>query len=464
MRKLLNTSSSMMLLWLSLILFSTDKLIAQEKPKKHLDHIHHYDDHVGPENPLDTETDLEHSFPEHGAIFGKPHIGPYFKWKEDLYKNYGLKLGFSYSTMFTGNPLSHNMSAEHTSTTAGVGIYAFEAQWSVFNKGKDWEGSITAVLDGRHQYGHISPAVTPIANGSLNGTDATFFHWDRPYFTTLYWEQKGKKDRFWFRVGNFSSLMVLDFFRFKDGRTSFSNQGFTNPVASLPIPAPSLAMAFNWKPIEGNSLYIAGSVQDNNLVAGEFDWGSVFRNGEVFTGLEIGKHWFRGEGDFDHAHLLVFHTDQVSTSPLPTSSGWGFKVHGTKQWGKLVSFANYTYNTAIGGTMGMATQADHAAAAGLVYLEPFNIKGEVGFGINYARMNPERVRQIRNPETDQEALISTIFPNVRDEGQWAAEVYWKMLVTPDLWITPGAQFIMNPTMNTNTDFIFAPTIKARYFF
>ncbi|MBD0401410.1 carbohydrate porin [Flammeovirga sp. EKP202] len=461
MKKYINTL--LFIKWLWPLLFLSGNLIAQEKEIGKSEHIHHYEEHIGPENPVDAETDLEHSFPEQGSILGKPHLGSYFQWKEDLYKKHGLKLGFSYATMFTASPQSQMISADRVNT-AGVGSYVIEAQWTAYNRGEDWEGSFTAVLDGRHQYGGTNPALTPIMNGSLNGIDGTFFMWDRPYFSTLYWEQKVKQDRLWFRVGNFSSLMVLDFFRFKDGRTSFSNQGFTNPVATLPIPAPSLAMAFNWKPIKDSELYIAGSIQDNNLLAGDFDLGSLFRNGEIFTGLEIGKHWVRGEGDFDHAHVLFFYSDQVSTSPLPTSSGWGMKVHGTKQWGNLVSFANYTYNTSIGGTMGMATQADQSAAIGLVYLQPFNIKGEVGIGINYSRMNRERIRQIRNPMNEKEQLLGQIFPDVRTEGQWVAEIYWKMLATPDLWITPGSQFILNPTMNTNSDFIFAPTIKARYFF
>jgi carbohydrate-selective porin OprB len=52
----------------------------------------------------------------------------------------------------------------------------------------------------------------------------------------------------------------------------------------------------------------------------------------------------------------------------------------------------------------------------------------------------------------------------RARDQYGMETYWKLLVTPDLWVTPGVQFLFNPSRNFSTDFVAVPQIKFRLFF
>jgi len=56
----------------------------------------------------------------------------------------------------------------------------------------------------------------------------------------------------------------------------------------------------------------------------------------------------------------------------------------------------------------------HAVNAGAAMLKPLGIRGEAGLGVSWA-------------EPINDAL--------RD--QYGGEVYWKILLTPDLWLTPG---------------------------
>ena len=46
-------------------------------------------------------------------------------------------------------------------------------------------------------------------------------------------------------------------------------------------------------------------------------------------------------------------------------------------------------------------------------------------------------------------------------NQTGFEAYWKMLLTPNLWITPGFQFLWNPSLNPTADRVFIPHIKFR---
>ncbi len=436
------------------------------------DTLPHYPDDQKPVIPTDVGPDLDASFPKAGSLLGTIIPGKYFDWKVDLYKRTGLKLGFSYQAMFMGVPQSQTVTETSTNTGLG-GFLLIEAQWH-FNRGKDYEGGITATLDWRHALGsnNIMPGTLFPHVGSGTGVDATFLPWDA-YASILFWEQHLKKGRFWFRIGQTAPVAMMDFFRYKDSRVSFTGTSHTLPVAVIPYAPPSLGIGFNWHPIEGSELYVKGVINDLNVEAGEFDWSGLFEYGEIFTALEIGKHWRRGPSDFDHAHIMFFYADKKSSAgvvvqdqfiPLPTSSGWGFKVHGTKQWNKLVGFANYTYNTAEGGGFGVFTGIQHSVSAGLVYNQPLDIQGELGLGLNLSSPLKDRGNSINNPQNISEILLTHVWTVARDVPQFSTEIYWRILVLKQLWITPGMQLFVNPTYNIRTDFLFAPSIKARVFF
>ena len=81
---------------------------------------------------------------------------------------------------------------------------------------------------------------------------------------------------------------------------------------------------------------------------------------------------------------------------------------------------------------------------------PLGIRGEVALGRTWAH-------PIQN-------LHDTIAAwNGRDD-QYGLETYWKILLTPDLWVTPGAQLIFDPSFNPDDDVIAIAQFKFRLFF
>ncbi len=302
--------------------------------------------------PIDVGPDLDNSFPKPGALFGTLIPEKYFSWKTKLYKKTGLKLGFSYQTMYAW---TSEVAASGNEQDAWGGWFLFEAQWKAINRDKDWEGSLTAAIDTRFAIAtELTPGELIFEAGVLTSIDATYIPWDF-YPVLLFWEQHGKKGRIWFRVGQVAAPAVLDFFRYKDSRVSFTSPAITFPLHVMPQGAAGLGAQFKWHPIQDSELYVAGAIQDLNATAGKFDWSGLFDYGEIFAGLEIGKHWRRGKADFDHAHITVWYADERSSTPLPTKSGWGFKIHGTKQWNNIVGFANYSYNNSEGGGFSVFT-------------------------------------------------------------------------------------------------------------
>ena len=270
--------------------------------------------------------------------------------------------------------------------------------------------------------------------------------------TNLFWEQWLRKDLLVFRVGNLQAMNVLDFFRYADFRTSFSLNGLGFPLTSIPFGPPGLGLAVKWWDEKRGGLYVTGAANDINSEVDELDWSTPFEAGEVFAGIEVGHNWKRmgesGGGELDHVHLLVFYADAPSRKTFPSESGWGFKIAGEKQWGQWVAFANYTYNTAKGGGFGF-TYNEHNVNVGVAYNKPLGIRGEAALAVVWAK------------ELDG----SNCGPiDCQGRDQWASELYWKILLAPDFWVTPGIQFHFNPINNPTEDLVVVPLLKFRLFF
>ena len=113
-----------------------------------------------------------------------------------------------------------------------------------------------------------------------------------------------------------------------------------------------------------------------------------------------------------------------------------------------MGFGSYTYNAAEGGPFGF-TLAEHAATAGIAYQRPWDVRGEVALGANWAQ-----------PFSGFSGA-APVFQGLND--QYGIETYWKILLTPDLWLTPGVQFIFDPTFNPDVSTLAVGTIKLHFF-
>jgi carbohydrate-selective porin OprB len=125
-------------------------------------------------------------------------------------------------------------------------------------------------------------------------------------------------------------------------------------------------------------------------------------------------------------------------------AGGGFKLAGEKQIGPVVAFANYVYNTAEGGGIS-TTVSRHTAIAGVAYLRPFNVQGEVAVSAMWAQS------------------FANLVPGIGARNQYGVETYWNIGVTPNSSLTPGIQFIFNPAFNPGSNFVAVPHVKFRVF-
>jgi hypothetical protein len=404
-----------------------------------------YPDEGQPEyDPTDAETIIDSTAPQPGSIFGDVVPQKYFQWKRDLYAKHGLKLGFFYQSLYMS---ASEIAPYGTNENAWGPGWGFDLKWTALNKGEDYEGSLVLVAAERGSVGnHAVPAPWGIEDlGSLYAVNFEWTEWDFA-IEELYWEQWLGKNRFMFRVGNTAAGTMINPFRFKDARTSFTSTPFAFHE-SIPSPAQGPGLAAKWWPKEGSEFYISAVLNDanGNPSRGDFlglDFGS-FTNGEYFYAVEFGNIWRRDNGEFNRLFLDIFYVDENSSNdpPFPNTAGGGFKLLGSLQQGNWVEFASYTYNTAEGGAL--ATFGRQTVTAGVVYLDPFGMKGEFGTGLIWFEPLPD------------------LAPEFNLRNQTGFEAYWKILLTPNLWITPGFQFLWNPSLNPTEDRIFIPHFKFR---
>ncbi len=399
------------------------------------------------EKPGYAEHDLNHSLPQRDSLLGALLLpDDYEDWKEDLYKETTLKLSLSYQ----GNTMRAS-SVANGQDYAAAGFLLLEAQWTPLNFDEDYEGGVVFSYNNVHTWGNAAqPPLFFFNTGSMFVHDALFLDVD-PFVANLYWEQWLKKDRFHLRIGQHVPVSVIDFSRFADVRTSVSNPTIGFPANVIPFGPPAMGVTAKLAPASPTGFYATGHVSDINSRVDELNVGNIFDTGDVFVAGELGYNWARMGADgpeLDHLHLLVFRASRASEKFFPTSSGWGFKVAGEKQFGKWVTLASYAYNTAAGGGFGY-TSLQHVVNVGAAYTKPFGIKGEAFAALTWGK------------ELD-EGQCGVVPCFGRD--QVMLETYYKILTTPNLWITPGLQVHFDPVNNPETDVIWVPMLKFRVFF
>ena len=50
------------------------------------------------------------------------------------------------------------------------------------------------------------------------------------------------------------------------------------------------------------------------------------------------------------------------------------------------------------------------------------------------------------------------------QDQYSLESYWKILMTPNNWLTPGVQVVFDPAFIPDEDVIVIPHVKFQIFF
>ena len=227
------------------------------------------------------------------------------------------------------------------------------------------------------------------------------------------------------------------------GRVTASPLAFSE---TIPYPAFGAGVSFRWRPSALPGVFVNGDVNsmNGNPGQGSLNWKDL-EWGQLFVGVEIGKQWRRDNGEYDQLAIDFFHAGTrsiLNPDTGPNAPGGGFKVLGEKQWGPIVAFANYTYNTAKGGGIS-TTFSRNTVVAGVAYLQPFGIRGEVAIAGMWSQP------------------FDNIFPGSGQRDQYGLQGYWNIAMTPNSTLTPAIQLIEHPSFNPKVDFLAIPSLTFR---
>lgn len=377
--------------------------------------------------------------------FGLPWKAERKAFKEWLYDTYGLTYVLSYQqlTQYASRTLPNVGPDVAVGGWAGTSV-----TWTPIDRGGDWEGSLVVSGGWRGPVG-LNPWPAPFGPGFLgmSWSSYTFTSWQANYrIENLFWDQKIGGDLI-LRFGNQAPQAIVNTFRFKNGATQFS----ASPLEfaeTIPYPTFGAGFSFRWRPSAFPGFYLNGDVNsmNGNPGQGSLNWKDL-EWGQLFVGVEAGKQWRRDNGEYDQLSLLVFHagTRSILNPQGPNAAGGGFKVLGEKQWGPVVAFANYTYNTAQGGGIS-TTFSGNTAVAGVAYLKPFGIRGEMAISGMWSQP------------------FNNIFPGSGQRDQYGVEAYWNMAMTENSTLTPGLQLVAHPSFNPQVNLVAIPEIKFRVAF
>jgi len=348
---------------------------------------------------------------------------PWFEFKNKVKERTGLSFGTDYTSIYqvaTKSPGEDD--------TAG-GIWRIFGNWTLLGKESGNTGSIIFKVENRHGLGtNISPQGFGFNLGyiGLTATPYNNFGWG---LTNLYWQQKLFEGRFSFIVGIVDVTDYLDIYGLINPWTSFSNLAFsTDPT--IPVPNQGLGAAFG--AMITNHIYLIGGIADTNGDPTDpfenFD--TFFEDNEYFTHIEIGLTTSQDRIYFDNVHLTFWHSDERESLAIP--SDWGVAFSASK-------FINDSWMPFLRGGFsdkGTGVVKD-SISTGIGYY--FSGSTDlVGLGLNWGNPSDSSL-----------------------DDQYTVELFYRFQLAQNIAITPDIQFLFDPALNPEENFIVVFGIRAR---
>lgn len=384
--------------------------------------------------------DLEMALNDYSAKFYRfkiPYIERWFDAKKKLNKVTRLQLGLNYTAMILG---ASHIITEGNQKNAASGVLDATVKWSFINhkKGKNI-GMIILSTDWRHKYyGEVTPEGLNLETGSGLSPAMDFTEWSYRVFE-FYYQQTlfakraalifGKIDLAgWFASNSLGHPFL-----------HFSDMAFTaNPAINWVNSGLGIA-AGGWLNKKKSIGILAGfsDVSGDNFENPRFlDFGAhLWAKGKFLKMVELVYAPESGSYMFDRLSLTYWDADEVlvtDNSFTVTPSSKGVSLQGS--W-----IINKKYTPAI--TMGFSD------GRGSALLSNFNLSimngwrfqnhDLLGIGLNYTS--------------------STI----TETEQFLTEVFYRLIITQTVALTPMVKTVINPVLNPNTDMLFYYGLRGR---
>jgi porin len=355
-------------------------------------------------------------------------------WKGGLQKDNGFALGMDYTAYW----LNASETVPGGRDTTGAGLLRFFGAWDLV--GHESGNTGTLVWKFEHRHGYANPAPSPLwAATQLGyiGLQAPPFNDGGWRAQNLYWRQRFGQGRFSVVAGFLDVTDFLDLYGMISPWLHFTNFVFTTGGASIDLPNDA-GLGAGIGMMLSDNIYLIGSFVDANGNPNEF-WDSIdsfFDENEYFKSLELG--WTSGHNRIylDNYHVTVWHKDAREKAGKP--SGWGVNL----------SFARYVDEhwmpfLRAGYSDDGDSLLERTVSGGIGY-QLRDKKDLVGFGLNWGRPNPNQ--------------------GVGTDSQYAAELFYRLLVGKRLNLTADIQYIKDPAANPFESSIWIGGLRGRIAF
>ena len=347
--------------------------------------------------------------------------------KEQLAQLTGLSLGADYTSAFFFS--NADMGARYTSG----GMARFYGNWTLVNRTGANTGSFVFKIEHRHKY--TSTALTDMiqSNGYVGFVMQPFS--DKGFITTnLYWFQNLLKGRLLVIGGFLDPTDLVDMWGLSSSWMHFTANVFSNGADVIALPNEStLGLAVGgWL---SDHIYGMAAIQNLNAdPSAIFEGVNTLSNGEFLKHLELGM---TSDNDYlfvDNVHLTFWHRDAFAASNH--KEGWGILASANKklrdQWMPFL-------RVAIGQDGGSILQTSISGGLSYQIVEDGDL---FGIGYSWGQVNE-----------------STYRPGLRN--QQMVEVFYRLVLTEFLAITPDLQWLYNPALNPTQNSLFVVGVRGR---
>lgn len=361
---------------------------------------------------------------KHGPVsLIDPHWKNLNKWTNE----FGLNVGLAYTAVYqaaTNGPGRRD--------AAGGDIDLF-GDWRLLGKkGDETTGYLYFAAENRHDLGTaIAPNALGGQIGSLWGTVNGFGEQDL-VLKEIYWEWRFFVDRLIIRSGKLDPENFYNSNYWQSDSKYFMNAAFS----SFPVRAfPGQGLGMNVKATLSDQWYVTGGWQDAEGKKSEAGFAQFCDDFNLFGALEVG--WtptFEGWGKGTY-RFTAWYRDAGQSNGKPHDAG--FDVSIDQQVGKhLIPF--FRYGVGEGNINGITNMI----STGVGWQGDLITKSDV-IGVGGAWGQPE------NDDLDD---------------QFAAEVFYRLQVSPDNQLTVGYQVIIDPANDPDEDLVGVFEVRWRIAF
>ncbi len=351
-------------------------------------------------------------------------LKPWFGWKGNLNKDYGLSFGLDYTALAQG--VNESLGEDN----AAGGIFRFFGNWTVIGRDSGNTGSIVYKVENRHRLGtDIAPQDLGFEAGYLGIPGTAFSDYDGWGLTNLFWKQQLNQGRISFVVGGVDVTDYLDIYGLTNPWTHFQNLVFlTDPT----IPAPNQGLGAALGAMATDNFYVVGGLADTNGDPTKpGDWfETFFDDHEYFYHFEAGWTSSQERIYFDNIHITGWYADEREKAQV--EDGWGLAFSATK-------FINDTWmpflRAGYSDDGGALLEASVSGGVGYYFKES---KDLIGFGLNWGQP-----------------------PDSGLDDQYTVEVFYRLQVAQNLAITPDVQLIIDPALNPDENVLWVFGLRAR---